>query len=76
MIRTIHGARNRHQYLWMSYSKNNGESWSRPEPTNLWGYPADLTPLQDGRMLCTYGYHEWGTKELYVQYVVGVRHEL
>jgi sialidase-1 len=56
MIRTMHGARNRHQHLWLTYSTNDGESWSRPEPTNLWGYPADLTPLQDGRMLCTYGY--------------------
>ena len=56
MMRTMHGARNRHQHMWLSYSTNDGESWSRPEPTNLWGYPADLTLLQDGRMLCTYGH--------------------
>ena len=49
MMRTMHGVRNRHQHMWTNYSRNEGESWSRPEPTNLWGYPADLTLLQDGR---------------------------
>ena len=29
---------------------------ARPEATNIWGYPADLTLLSDGRMLATYGY--------------------
>jgi len=42
--------------MWVAYSHDDGESWSRPEATNLWGYPADLTLLSDGRMLCTYGY--------------------
>lgn len=55
-MRSVYEPRGRHQKIWMSYSKNDGESWSAPEPTNLWGYPADLTLLQDGRMLCTYGY--------------------
>ena len=56
MMRTEHLPRMRHQHMWVAYSHNDGESWSRPEPTNIWGYPADLTPLQDGRVLCTYGY--------------------
>jgi len=64
MMRTSHAPRQRHEHLWFTYSKNNGESWSRPEPTNLWGYPADLTLLRDGRMLCTYGYRRppWGVR--------------
>ncbi|MXZ20314.1 MAG: exo-alpha-sialidase [Caldilineaceae bacterium SB0665_bin_25] len=64
MMRTMHGVRNRHQHMWTNYSRNDGESWSLPEPTNLWGYPADLTFLQDGRMLCTYGHRRdpWGIR--------------
>jgi sialidase-1 len=64
MMRTLHQPRRRHQHLWIAYSTNDGESWSRPEPTNLWGYPADFTLLQDGRMLCTYGYRRdpWGVR--------------
>jgi len=65
MMRTHHQPRRRHQNLWLAYSTNDGESWSRPEPTRLWGYPADFTLLHDGRMLCTYGhrrdpYGVWG----------------
>lgn len=62
MMRTMHQPRRRHQNLWLAYSRNDGESWSAPEPTNLWGYPADLTLLSDRRMLCTYGYRRepWG----------------
>jgi len=56
MMRTMHLPRRRHQRMWFSYSRNAGESWSPPEATNLWGYPADFTLLRDGRMLCTYGY--------------------
>jgi sialidase-1 len=64
MMRSHHQPRRRHQHLWIAYSTNDGESWSRPEPTNLWGYPADLTLLQDGRMLATYGYRRdpWGVR--------------
>ncbi len=56
MMRTMHQPRRRHQRMWLSYSRNDGESWSPPEATNLWGYPADFTLLRDGRLLCTYGY--------------------
>jgi sialidase-1 len=56
MMRTEHLPRGRHQHMWVAYSYNDGESWSRPEATNLWGYPANLTLLSDGRMLATYGY--------------------
>jgi sialidase-1 len=65
MMRAMHEPRRRHQNMWLAYSTNDGESWSRPEPTKLWGYPADFTLLKDGRMLCTYGhrrdpYGVWG----------------
>ena len=56
MMRTEHLPRGRHQHMWVAYSRDDGESWSRPEATNLWGYPAELTLLADGRMLATYGY--------------------
>ena len=56
MMRTMHQPRRRHQRMWFASSTNDGESWSRPEPTELWGYPADFTLLADGRMLCTYGH--------------------
>ena len=64
MMRTEHQPRSRHQHLWIAHSRDDGESWSRPEPTRLWGYPADLTLLRDGRMLCTYGYRRppWGVR--------------
>ena len=64
MIRTAHEPRWRHDNLWLSHSKDDGYSWSRPERTPLWGYPPDLTVLQDGRILCTYGYRRapWGVR--------------
>lgn len=50
--------------LWFTYSKNDGRTWSPPEPTNLWGYPADAIQLQDGRALVIYGYRRppWGVR--------------
>jgi hypothetical protein len=64
MMRTEHLPRERHQHMWVAFSKNDGESWSRPEATNIWGYPADLTTLKDGRMLAVYGYRRapWGLR--------------
>jgi len=37
-------------------SEDDGFSWTLPKFTNIWGYPAELTPLQDGRYLMIYGY--------------------
>ncbi len=42
-------------YLFLSVSEDGGASWSNPRKTPLWGYPADLIQLADGRVLCTYG---------------------
>lgn len=43
-------------YLWESYSDDNGQTWSAPFETPMWGLPPHLTLLHDGRVLCTYGY--------------------
>ena len=50
--------------LWFTYSNNDGRTWSPPEWTNLWGYPADTIQLQDGRVLAIYGYMKapWGVR--------------
>jgi hypothetical protein len=43
-------------YLYQSNSSDNGRTWSKAGPTKIWGYPAHLLELPDGRILCTYGY--------------------
>ena len=40
----------------MTVSEDDGFSWTPPRWTNIWGYPADLITLQDGRHLMVYGY--------------------
>ncbi|MEZ5934550.1 MAG: sialidase family protein [Alphaproteobacteria bacterium] len=40
----------------MVVSEDDGFSWTLPKWTNIWGYPAELIPLQDGRYLMIYGY--------------------
>jgi len=37
-------------------SEDEGFSWTLPKWTNIWGYPAELITLQDGRYLMVYGY--------------------
>ncbi len=39
-----------------SWSDDGGRTWSHPLVTPMWGNPADLIKLSDGRILCTYGY--------------------
>ena len=39
-----------------SISEDEGFSWTPPKWTNIWGYPAELIALQDGRYLMIYGY--------------------
>lgn len=43
-------------YLWQQWSEDGGRTWSQPVETPVWGYPCHLLKLQDGRLLCTYGY--------------------
>lgn len=40
----------------MTISEDDGFSWTPPKWTNIWGFPAELIPLQDGRYLMVYGY--------------------
>src|SRR5688500_4218511 len=42
--------------LMFSWSDDAGLTWSRPLETPMWGYPAHVLALSDGRILCTYGY--------------------
>ena len=39
-------------------STDNGESWSPPQRLPISGYPAQLLPLQGGRLLLTYGWRQ------------------
>lgn len=37
-------------------SEDDGFSWTLPRWTKIWGFPAELIELQDGRYLMVYGY--------------------
>jgi hypothetical protein len=43
-------------YLYTTVSTDGGLTWEAARKTGLWGYPAHLLRLRDGRMLCSYGY--------------------
>ena len=43
-------------WLYQSNSHDLGHTWSEPHKTPMWGYPAHLCLLQDGRLLATYGH--------------------
>ena len=43
-------------HLWQVVSDDGGETWSEPEMTPIWGYPAHLVQLGDGRLLSVYGH--------------------
>lgn len=45
-----------YQYLHQSFSADDGYTWSAPQPTPMWGHPAHVLLLRDGRLLCSYGY--------------------
>ena len=47
---------NKTSYLHQSVSRDGGLTWDPPQPTPIHGYPASLTELPDGRILCVYGY--------------------
>jgi len=36
--------------------EDDGITWSPPRRTGIWGYPADVIQLQDGRVLAVYGF--------------------
>lgn len=43
-------------YLYITSSGDGGATWSEPRKSSMWGHPAHLLRLQDGRVLCTFGY--------------------
>ena len=43
-------------YLYQVMSDDGGLTWSEPRKTPLWGFPADIIQLPDGRVLCVYGH--------------------
>lgn len=43
-------------HLYTTFSKDKGITWAPARETAIWGYPAHLLRLSDGRMLCSYGY--------------------
>jgi hypothetical protein len=45
-------------FLFQSFSDDDGRTWSKPRRTPLWGFPAHLLELRDGRVLCAYGYRQ------------------
>lgn len=47
---------NRRHTIYSVDSDDGGHTWSAPRPTVIDGYPPHLLKLDDGRLLCTYGY--------------------
>lgn len=43
-------------WLRYCYSDDGGRTWSRPQTTGVWGYPASLLRLRDRRLLLACGY--------------------
>ena len=42
--------------LFRTVSDDDGRTWSQPVATAIYGFPAHLLELRDGRLLCAYGY--------------------
>jgi len=64
LMRTHFMPRGRIDNMWFTYSEDDGITWSALERTSLWGFPADILQLQDGRVLAVYGYRKapWGVR--------------
>lgn len=45
-----------YEYLYRAFSDDGGLTWHSLTQTPIWGHPAHLLHLADGRILCTYGY--------------------
>lgn len=63
LLRTHHKP-NRQDNLWFTWSDDDGVTWSKVKRTPLWGYPAAIKQLKDGRVLAVYGYRKapWGVR--------------
>ncbi len=62
-LRTQHKP-NRQDNLWFTWSDDDGVTWSLPKKSPLWGYPAEVLQLNNGRVLVVYGYRKdpWGVR--------------
>ena len=57
LARTAESAdKKRAGHLYQVTSTDRGKTWSQPADSGIWGYPAHLLRLPDGRLLATYGY--------------------
>jgi len=45
-----------YQYLYQAMSFDNGHTWADLTRTPMWGHPAHVLTLGDGRLVCSYGY--------------------
>ncbi|MCX6029969.1 MAG: sialidase family protein [Chloroflexi bacterium] len=45
-----------YRYLYQAVSRDRGQTWDDLQPTPMWGHPAHVLMLADGRLLCSYGY--------------------
>ncbi|MCP4755092.1 MAG: exo-alpha-sialidase [Proteobacteria bacterium] len=54
----------RQDNMWFTWSDDDGVTWKPPRRTPLWGYPADVMQLKDGRVLAVYSYRkdDWGIR--------------
>merc|ERR1711964_137170 len=43
-------------HLWQVVSDDGGATWSKPWMTPMWGHPAHVVQLGDGRVLSVYGH--------------------
>jgi sialidase-1 len=50
------GEPGKYEYLYQARSEDGGRTWADLQKTSLWGHPAHLLALADGRLLCSYGY--------------------
>ena len=54
MVRS--GEPGKYAYLHQAVSHDGGHTWEDLHETPMWGHPAHVLQLSDGRLLCTYGY--------------------
>ncbi len=48
--------RNTSMHSYQCFSNDGGKTWGPPLDTGFWGYPSNVIRLEDGRLLCTFGY--------------------
>ena len=59
MMRSYVQPRRREAYLHQSFSDDGGLTWMKPEATPIWGYPPQLTLLNNGTIHCVYAHRRY-----------------